>query len=161
LNLNSLIGDDGLLAVHFCKQKFSLSELAQNGCQISFWPTWSANQDVHQLQRVASLVRFARAHPLYLNWKLRNVGKIDSLPKSVQKKVRVPDRVLTNCDVDWSEWGGTATRREKLHYNESGCTVAFYGKKREITLSNGVVITKMDRPNLTIVECGNDGLQVE
>jgi hypothetical protein len=40
----------------------------------------------------------------------------------------------------------------RIDHRDEGCTVAIYGKKYEIELADGRVITKMAGPNLKVIE---------
>ena len=149
--LQAHIADDGELALGFCKHHFKLPELVAQGCQFSYWPSWSDHTNLGDLKNIAKLVDIARSHSKYAKWKIKQVEKLAAV-KISKIKERVPDQSLSNCEVNWVEWGGTSKQRIKVPYNATGCRVDFYGKKREITLQSGVVIVKMEGANLTIVQ---------
>lgn len=114
--------------------------------------------DLRSLQEIAQLADIARSHSDFARWKERNDGKLGAAPTTPVKKKRVPDQILTNCNVDWVEWGGTSNQKIKISHREVGCTVHFFGKKREIILPSGKVLVKMDGSNLRIgTDPVNDG----
>lgn len=148
--LTQAIEEDGELALAFCRKKFTLSEMEEDaGIHLHGWPTWPPRSDRYDLALVEKILLFARAQPKFEGWKRRNAGK-DFSPK--QKKARVPDQVLENVRVQWVEWGGTSKNMIRHEYDESGCTVRFFGSKREIVTPDGGIVIKMAGPNLIIHE---------
>ena len=153
--LNAALEKDGEAALFFCKRKFTLAALAQCGVHLNGWPTWPPNpQATHELSILGAIVEFARAHPKFAVWRAK-VGNQIFEETIKPKKIREPDKVVSNAYVEWVEWGGTAKKRIKVEQAEHGCTVSFFGKKRQIVLPDGSVITKMEVPNLKIYS--NDG----
>lgn len=146
------IGDEGEAALVFCQAKFSREDLAELGCKIDWWPSWSgaAASDFSHVQKIRALVEVARANPGFAKWKEKNKTKFGEGKAAAVTKVGQPDRILENCQVDWVEWGGTSKQRIKVSRSAENCTVRFFGKKREIVTPGGAVLVKMCGPNLQI-----------
>ena len=155
--LNLALEEDGEAGLVFCKKYYNLNDLNKRGVDLYCWPTWLPNTAMlNELNNLFAILEIARAHPKFEAWKKKHGDKpFQAIMK--EKKVRQPDKVLVNCCVNWVEWGGTTKQLVKIDQEECGCTVKIYGKKREIILPDGSVITKMEGPNLKIVS--NEGVQ--
>jgi len=157
--LTQAIEEDGELGLAFCRRKFTLSEMEDAGIHLlgCGWPTWPPKPDRYDLRLAEKILLFARAQPKFESWKARNAGK-ELSPKSAPKKARVPDQVLENVRVQWVDWGGTSKNRVRIENDQTGCTVKFFGSKREITTPDGTVLIKMAGSNLLIHVAENEYL---
>jgi hypothetical protein len=148
--LKSKVELEGEAALAFCRRRFTLGEI-KIGKKLDYWPRWPANMASRwELKDFSDLIDFAKKQPKISEWKIKNAGKPLIVEKPVVKKERVPDQVLENVTVEWVTWGGTSKNWVKTEYSSDGCTVRFFGAKREITLPSGKVITKMEGLNLNI-----------
>lgn len=98
------------------------------------------------MQHVASRQAHCRQH---------NRHKIGTLVRPIKRataKPSVPNRVAHGCRVEWSEWVGPSRSRQRIDSIDENCTVRFFGQKREIKLSDGSEIVKMEGIHLKILE---------
>lgn len=149
------IAEDGELALAFARKRLTLEDLADCGCRLYGWPKWQPGERVDgQLEvTLASLVCAVRTHPDFAGWRAKHVhcqGALLKPPKAPPQ--RQPDRVITNCVVEWREYLGSANNLRSVDHRDEGCTVLVYGKKHEIELPSGRFVTKMAGPNLKVVE---------
>ena len=149
--LAEVVETEGELALAFCRRNFNLGELSDAGLYFPLgWPTWPPAMNLSELKQAEQILLFARVHPKFEMWKARNAGKNFAPKPPKPPKVRVPDLVLENVRVQWVDWGGTSNKRVRSESDHSGCTVKFFGSKREIVTAEGEVVTKMKGPNLII-----------
>lgn len=64
-----------------------------------------------------------------------------ALAEYKRSRSRGPE-LLTNCRVEWIEWGGTLRRPTAIARSAEGCTVAVKGQTATITLPDGRLLTK-------------------
>lgn len=148
---------DGEPVLAFARAKFNLAELGELGVNWDRWPDWilsdgpNANDAFEKLPRLISVIK---GLPDYQVWLQKNEHKRGHLLKRKapkERKARQPDKILENCSVEWVEWVGTSKNPKRTDHLADGCTVHFFGKKCEIELPSGAVITKMQGANLKIV----------
>lgn len=149
------IAEDGELALAFARKRLTLEDLANSGCRLYGWPKWLPGERVDGPLEVtlASLVSAVRTHPEFAGWRAKNVLRQGALLKSPKAPPRrQPDRVIKNCIVEWREYLGSANNLRGVDHRDEGCTVEIYGKKHEIELPDGRIVTKMAGPNLKVIE---------
>ena len=151
----AMVACDGEFALAYARRNLSLSDLAELGCRLSHWPQWRSGDPIDSLLEVtlAAIVRAVRQLPAFVAWRVKNAerqGKLLSAPK--ERDPRLPDRVISDCLVRWSEYVGPAKSMRRVDHCDEGCTVEVYGKKHLIMLPGGRIITKMAGPNLTVTE---------
>jgi hypothetical protein len=101
---------------------------------------------------IGPMVKAVRRHPDFSLWREQNAARAGELLKpAATPRARVPDQVIAKCTVHWAEWVGPSSARKRVDHALDGCTVEVYGKKHEIELPDGSVITKMAGPNLKIL----------
>jgi hypothetical protein len=151
----SLVAEDGELALAFARQKLTLSEIRALGCSMFSWPRWVSGEAIDAaLERtLANVVRAVRKHPDFPAWRTKNLARKGSLLKPAKPpRPRLPDSVLEHCSVQWSEWVGPTRSQSRVDYSEGNCRVAVFGKKYEIELPDGRIIVKMAGPNLKVTK---------
>lgn len=159
-----LIAEEGELALAFARRRLTLADLGELGYPLAGWPKWLPGDPVDRPleNNLAALVEAVRQHPEFSPWRQKNAhlrGALLKPAKAVRPSApRKPDRVIENATVHWTDWTGRSMQRDERC--ESGCRVLVFGKKHEITLMDGSVLTKMAGPNLKIFEqpnpCGGD-----
>ncbi|MGD9687268.1 MAG: hypothetical protein AB7U43_09895 [Desulfobacter sp.] len=82
---------------------------------------------------------------------LDDLQLVDAIIKISKAKSKKPDKIIEGATVKWVDWVGTSANRRRQESECEGCTVKFFGKKREIICPDGYEITKMEGPNLEII----------
>lgn len=154
----AMVALDGEFALAYAKRSLTLSELADLGCRLSHWPQWRPGDPVDSLLEVtlAAIVRAVRQQPGFGTWRSKNIdrqGKLLAAPKS--RPPRLPDRVMRDCVVRWTEYVGPSKSMRRVDHCDDGCIVEVFGKKHLITFPDGRTITKMAGPNLAVSERSN------
>ena len=163
--LRHLAAEDGEFALAFAKLRYTLSELAERGVRLDRWPRWIPADGVDAAAEGSSvicgpkayhvigrIVEAARKHQEFASWRERNKSRAGALLKPAPAQIaRVPDAVIDDCTVEWTEWVGSSSKRERVDYRQEGCKVEVFGKKHVIELPDGTVVTKMAGPNLKII----------
>lgn len=156
-----LIAEEGELALAFARRRLTLADLEELGHSLAAWPKWLPGDPVDgRLEKdLAALVEAVRQDPEFSLWRQKNVhlrGTLLKPAKAVRPRTpRLPERVIENATVHWTDWTGTSTSRQRDERCESGCRVLVFGMKHEITLMDGSVLTKMAGRNLKIIEQPN------
>ena len=151
----ALVADDGELALAFARQKLTLDELGSLGCRPQGWPRWLPGEPIDGSleMTLAGIVSAVRSHPEFVAWRAKNIHRQGTLLKPPKPAPsRQPDRVITNCVVEWCERVGPSSRQRRIDHRDVGCTVEIFGQKHEIELADGRFIVKMAGPNLKITE---------
>ena len=162
--LRHLAAEDGEFALAFAKLRYTLSDLAKLGVHLVGWPRWipadgldataEGTSLIHgpkAYQVIGQIVEAARKHEEFASWRERNKSRAGALLKPAPaQRARVPVAVIDNCIVEWTEWVGPSSKRKRVDYRQEGCKVEVFGKKHEIELPDGTVVTKMAGPNLKI-----------
>lgn len=154
----AMVACDGEFALAYAKRNLTLTELAELGCRLSHWPQWRPGDPVDSLLEVtlAAIVRAVRQQPDFGTWRAKNIdrqGKLLAAPKS--RAPRLPDRVMSDCVVRWTEYVGPSKSMRRVDHCDDGCMVEVFGKKHLITFPDGRTITKMAGPNLAVSERSN------
>ena len=156
--IRSLTEEDGELALAFARRRLRLSDIAELGLSISYWPTWLPGTPISDAiaRELARLVVAVRNHPKFATWREENLPRKGSLLKperpAAPQRPRVPDRVIENCTVEWTEWLGPSNNQRAVKHRDDGCTVRVFGQKHEIELPDGFVVNKMAGSNLRVIE---------
>jgi len=158
--IRSLAEEDGEMALAFARRRLSLSDISRLGPSVNSWPTWlpATPMDDAIARELARLVEAVRKHPDFASWREKNLMKRGLLLKPprppVPPRPRVPDRVIEDCTVEWTEWIGTSRNQRAVKHRDDGCTVRVFGKKHEIELPDGSVVSKMAGSNLRVTARG-------
>jgi hypothetical protein len=156
--IRSLAEEDGELALAFARRRLRLSDIAKLGLSISAWPTWIPGVPLNDAGacELARLVVAVRKHSDFAPWREANLRKKGLLLKparaTARPRARVPDRVIENCTVEWTEWIGTSRNQRAVKRRNDGCTVRVFGQKHQIELPGGRIVNKMAGSNLNVIE---------
>jgi hypothetical protein len=156
--IRSLAEEDGELALAFARRRLRLSDITELGHSISYWPTWLPGMPINDAiaRELAELVVAVRNHPKFATWRQENLHRKGSLLKperpAAPRRPRVPDRIIENCTVEWTEWLGTSNSQRAIKHRDDGCTVRLVGQKHEIELPDGSVVNKMAGSSLRVIE---------
>ena len=151
----ALVAEDGELALVFARQRLTLDELGSLGYRPQGWPRWLPGEPIDGSleMTLAGIVSAVRSHPEFAAWREKNIHRQGTLLKPPKPAPsRQPDRVITNCVVEWCERVGPSSRQRRIDHRDEGCTVEIFGQKHEIELADGRFIVKMAGPNLKITE---------
>jgi hypothetical protein len=166
--LRALTSQDGEFTLALAKPRLTLADLAELGVRLDRWPRWLPSEGIDAKVEVAGLpgsvkayevigpmVRAVRRHPDFSLWREQDAARAGELLRpTATPRARVPDQVIAKCTVHWAEWVGPSSARKRVdhaHNAMDGCMVEVYGKRHEIELPDGSVITKMAGPNLKIL----------
>lgn len=162
--MRSMVEQDGEFALAFARGHMTLSDLADEGVRIDRWPLWRPQDGIDAdlvgltgprgtkaYQVIGPIVEAVRRRADFSVWRERNKARAGALLKPAPApRARVPDLVIDNCTVEWAEWVGSSNDRRRVDHRQDGCKVGVYGKKHEIVLPDGTIVTKMAGPNLKI-----------
>lgn len=124
---------EGNNAISFCKNNFTLADMRRKLNNSIFF--WNQLPDIPLQPDILSL---------------KQLELLSAIIKISKCKLRLPDKVIEGATVKWVDWIGPSSKRVRQDNENNGCTVRFFGLKREIICQDGDIFIKMEGPNLQI-----------
>jgi hypothetical protein len=147
-----LLATVGLLALTYCRRKFTLAEMSKGGCDLgSRWPTQAIGRNGLRL------IAFAQDQPDFVEWMEKNPSpnlpaERSSTTTAKPPKARKPDQIWEQASVSWMDWKRSGGRISGTPREATNARVEKFGAKYLIYMPDGRTLEKRESGYLNIVE---------